>query len=138
MEVQKYILIDDNEAFRCALRSILTSQFNAEIIGEASNAEEAAKISTWYKADIILMDVMMPGKNGIRLTKELLWQYNKLKIIAITMHVDKVYLTALVEAGFKGCIFKHDLVAQLREAINTVSDGKLFFPEQILFDYNNK
>jgi DNA-binding NarL/FixJ family response regulator len=139
MERLKYILIDDNESFRGALKTILVSQFNAEIIGEARNAEEAKKLVNLVSADIILMDVMMPGENGIQLTKELLWTVSStLKIIAITMHVDKVYLTTLVEAGFRGCIFKNDLISELEDAIKTVRAGSLYFPQDILLSYNQK
>ena len=136
METIKFILIDDNEAYRCALQSMLNSKFNALIIAEASNADEAKQLENLHQADIILMDVMMPGQNGIELTKKLLWYYNKLKVIAITMDVEKVYLTTLIEAGFKGCIFKNDLANNIDEAVNIVMNGKLFFPRDIILDFN--
>lgn len=138
MKALKYILVDDNEQFRCALSTVLITKFNAEILDEAANADEALKIKTWHLADIIFIDVFIPGKDGIQLAKELLWHNNNLKIIAITMHIEKVYLLKLIEAGFRGCIFKHDLVAQLNEAIDNVIGGGLFFPKDILFDRSNQ
>lgn len=135
MKKLKFILIDDNEAYRNTLKRVLISKYNAEIVTEAASAEEF--FQTWNKshADIILMDVMMPGKSGIELTKELHRDYSMyFKIIAITMHADKVYLKTLVEAGFRGCIFKDDLIKQLDDAITTVCNGKLFFPENILIE----
>lgn len=139
MEPLKVILIDDNLNFRQALRILLIDQFNAEIIAEASNAEEALKIENMIVADIILMDVMMPGKNGVQLAKELLWDVSsKLKIIAITMNVDKVYMITLIEAGFKGCIFKNDLAKQLDKALSCVLNGEFYFPEDIQIGYINR
>lgn len=139
MKRLKFILIDDNENYRFALKTILINQYDAEIIAEASNAEEALKITNFFKADIILMDIMMPGKNGITLAKELLWAYNNnLKIIAITMHVDKVYLTTLIEVGFRGCIFKNDLVDQLNDCITAILAGSLFYPKSILLSYKSQ
>ena len=138
MKAQKFILIDDNEAFRGAFKTLLISHYNAEILDEASNESEVTNITTWTQTDIVFMDVMMPGKNGIQLTKELLWKYNKIKVIAVTMHFDKVYLTSLIEAGFKGCIFKDELVNQLGDAINVVSEGKLYFPNNILIYFNKQ
>ncbi len=136
----KYVLVDDNEAYRKALRDLLLTQFDADILAEAANAEDVLKIENISRADIILMDVMMPLKNGIELTKELLWfKDSKLKIIAITMHTDRVYLKELLETGFKGCIFKNDIAKQLEKAIEKVMNGKLFFPNDILLDdYNQK
>lgn len=140
MKGLKYILIDDNNAFREALKNLLISQYDAVILAEASNAEETLKITNIHQADLILMDIMMPGINGIELTKELLWNNcSNLKIIAITMHVERVYLTRLLESGFKGCIFKNDITKQLKYAIEKIMNGHLFFPDNIILDeYNHK
>lgn len=134
----KIILVDDNISFRKAIISLLVEQYNAQIIGEAGNADEFWAINNYYKADIILMDVMIPNVNGIELTKKILWQFRQIKIIAITMHVDKVYLISLIEAGFVGCIFKNDLVKSLKETIDYVIQGGRYFPGNILIDNGNK
>lgn len=134
----KIILVDDNDPFREALKKVLVNKFNAEIIGEASSGTEFNKLTNLHFADIILMDIMMPDIDGITLTKEALWANNYLKFIAITMHYDKVYLTSLLEAGFKGCVFKSNIFSEISEAIKTVMDGKLYFPNDILLDFNEK
>lgn len=131
METLKIALVDDNEPFRKALKNLLVKEFNADIIGEASSAEEFEKLAGFRNADIILMDVMMPEVDGITLAKKVLWKYPYLKIIAITMHTDKVYLTSLIEAGFKGCIFKTSIFDDLGHAIETVLHGQLYFPKNI-------
>lgn len=128
----KCILVDDNITFRSAFKNLLINAYNAQIIGEAGNYEELQNIKNIDRANIIFMDLTMPEKNGIEITKELIWEYSKLKIVAITMHTDKVYLNSLIEAGFKGCIFKADLFDFIHEAITRVMDGKYFFPDDIL------
>jgi len=134
MSELKIVLVDDNESFRTAMKSLLVEQYNASIIGEASNADEFWKIKNFNHADVILMDVMMPNVNGIELTRKILWQYRLMKIIAITMHVDKIYLTTLIEAGFVGCIFKDDLVKSLKATIDAVLKGGRSFPGNIQID----
>ena len=137
MKDLKFILVDDNQAFRKVLRDLLVTQYNAEIIAEASNAEEMNRVENIQTADVILMDVMMPGESGIELTKKLLWFVDRnLKIIAVTLHTDNVYLTSLIEAGFKGCIFKNELTSQLDYALNCVMSSRLYFPEDILLRRN--
>ncbi len=131
MKPLKVILVDDNVCFRRALRKLLVAEFNAEIIGEASNADEFNAINDLLLADLVLMDVMMPGIDGVTLAKETLWVHHQLRIIAITMHVDKVYLDSLIGAGFKGCIFKNNLYNELRGAIDAVISGKLYFHKEI-------
>ncbi len=128
----KIILVDDNHPFRNALKTVLENKFNAEIIGEASCGAEFRKLDNLHSADVILMDVMMPDVDGITLTMESLWFNPKLKFIAITMHYDNVYLTTLMEAGFKGCVFKSNIFSEIAEAITKVSAGRLFFPKNIM------
>ena len=131
------ILVDDNETFRKALKLLLNIEFNTPIIGEASNAKEFWEIPNFQNADLILMDVMIPGTDGITLTREVLWNYNSLKVLAMTMHFDKVYLTTLIEAGFVGCMFKNNLFNELKPALKAVTEGKLYFPNSISLSKND-
>ena len=133
----KIILVDDNESFRKALRTLLIEQYSVQIIGEAANAEDFWKIKNFHNVNVILMDLMIPKINGLELSRKILWQYRDIKIIAITMHVDKVYLISLIEAGFVGCIFKNDLVKSLILAIDIVIKGGRYFPGNILIEDNN-
>jgi DNA-binding NarL/FixJ family response regulator len=80
------------------------------------------------------MDIAMEQMDGIEATKLVLWREPQLKIIAVTMHSEKVYLLQLIEAGFKGCVFKPEIFNQLSYAIETVLEGKLFIPDNISID----
>ncbi len=132
MKPLKIILVDDNNAFRDALKSLLINQYSVEIIGEASSADEFWKIKQYYTVDIIFMDVMMPGTDGIALTKKILLHNRHLKILAITLHNEEVYLTSIIEAGFIGCIFKNNLYNEIGSALEAVSKGKRFYPENMI------
>ncbi len=134
----KIILVDDNDPFRTALKKILINKLQVQIIGEASCGAEFNQLSNLHLADVILMDIMMPDIDGITLTKKALWDNKYFKFISITMHYDKVYLTSLVEAGFRGCVFKSNIFSEIPDAIKTVMAGKLYFPENILLDFNEK
>lgn len=134
MKSLKIILVDDNQPFRDALKNILIQKYNSQIIAEASNGKEFKELTNLHHADIILIDVMMPDIDGITLTKKALWENKNLKFIAITMHYDKVYLTSLIEAGFKGCIFKNNIFLELQQAMETVMIGSMYFPNNIAID----
>lgn len=131
MKSLNIILVDDNNAFRKALKMLLEKHYHAKIIAEASSAKEFMKLEIENKIDLIFMDIMMPEIDGIALTKNILWKNNSLKIIAITMHTDRVYLQTLIEAGFVGCIFKNTLFTELPVALKTIVDGKRYFPKNI-------
>ncbi len=127
----KIILVDDNIHFRTALKRLLQNQFGCEIIAEASDGDEFLALPNLNQVDIVIMDLMMPNKDGFKATTEITWTYPLLKIIAVTMHCDKVYLKELIEKGFKGCIFKNHLYDKIYEAIETVMNNHVYFPTDI-------
>lgn len=127
----KIILVDDNFPFRTALRRLLKTQFGCDIIAEASNGEEFLALPNLGLAEIVIMDLMMPKIDGFKAIDQINWNYPFLKIIAVTMHYDKVYLKDLIERGFKGCIFKNNLYDKIYEAIDAVINDRLYFPEDI-------
>ncbi|MCK9208283.1 MAG: response regulator transcription factor [Salinivirgaceae bacterium] len=125
------ILVDDNVQFRANLKNYIEKELNCQVITEASDGVEFLKLQNKNEADIILMDIAMQEMDGFEATKRALWQNFHLKIIAITMHTEKMFLAQLLETGFKGCVFKSDVFKQLPIALKTVLEGKLFFPEGI-------
>lgn len=128
----KLILVDDNVAFRSALRKLLEIQYGCKIMAEASDGKEFLNLSGLVYADIVIMDLMMPNMDGLTAAKQINFTYPTLKIIAVTMHYDKTYLQDLIMRGFKGCIFKSNLYDHIYEAIDMVRNGKLFFPKELL------
>jgi len=127
----KFILVDDNKEFRQGLKALLETEFSAQVIAEASNGDEFLKLSNHHLADIIIMDLMMPEKDGIEATRPFIWNSPHAKVIAVTMHGDKAYLQQLIETGFKGCIFKNNIFTEISYAVNQVMNGKLYFPENM-------
>lgn len=124
-------MVDDNVQFRSNLRKYIESDLGCSVIAEASNGREFLELLNTEVPDIILMDIAMDEMDGIEATKRALWINHNLKIIAITMHTEKVYLLQLIEAGFKGCVFKPDIFNHLSNALKIVMDGELYIPEKI-------
>lgn len=131
------IIVDDNELFRNRLKYYIENELGYSIIGEASSGCEFLSLSNITKADIILMDIVMDKLGGLETAKQTLWHNSHLKIIAITMYSEKAYLDELIEAGFKGCVFKQNIYDQLPISLDVVKKGKLYFPDNILFDQKN-
>jgi DNA-binding NarL/FixJ family response regulator len=131
MKDLKFILVDDNHEFRQGLKALLETEFSAKVIAEASNGKEFLELSNHRLADIIIMDLMMPEKDGIAATKPFIWKSPYAKVIAVTMHNDNAYLQQLIEAGFKGCIFKNNIFTEIKIAVETVMSGQFYFSENI-------
>ena len=135
MKALNILLVDDNVSFRKAFKMLLEKQFHANIIGEASSAEDFLKLNLLSTVDIIFMDIILPDGDGISLARECLRFNNQIKIIALTMYPEIVYQETLIESGFVGCIFKNELFKELSIALEIVLNNNNYFPKSI---YINK
>lgn len=127
----KFIIVDDSNVFRVNLQEYLENTFSHEVIASVSCAEEFLKLKNIQEADIILMDIEMKEIGGIEAAKQILVEMPFLKIIAVTMYHDSVFLLQLIETGFKGCIFKDDIFETSKKAFIEVALGKTYFNPKI-------
>ena len=127
----KLYLVDDNKPFRETLKSYLQEFLSYEIVGEASDGLEFLDN---YKdeADIILMDINMPGMDGLKATKIGTWNQRSLKIIAVSQYTSIADLQQLIGVGFKGFVSKTKVFDDMEEAIETVYTGGLYFPNELI------
>ena len=122
----KIFLVDDNETFRKAVSQFLEIELGCEVVGEAENGTQFLQNYKTFLADIVLMDIQMPEIDGISATKKWCQRNPETKVIAVTMFTEKAYLLPLIEAGFKGCIFKSDFFNEIINAIDYVMNGRMF------------
>lgn len=130
-ELKNIIMVDDNLQFRTNLKIYIESSLGCNVLAETSNGCDFLNLPNLVNADVILMDITMDEMDGFETTKRALWKYPYLKIIAVTMHTEKIYLIKLIETGFKGCVFKPDIFKQLAVAMKTVNEGKMYIPDNI-------
>lgn len=130
----KLIIVDDNSEFRDNLRFFLEHKLNHIVIAEAASGEEFLGFNETIirEADIILMDIMMKKLSGVETTKRITWVHFNLKIIAVTMHIEKVFLDQIIEAGFKGFVLKTNIFNTLEKTLNDVLYGKLHIDEMLI------
>ncbi len=127
----KIILADDHKIVREGLKNLLSSEWDIEIIGEAENGREALSLVNEKKPDIIIMDIGMPELNGIEAAKRITAESPKTKIIALSMHSDKLFVTGMLRAGASGYLLKDCAVDELVDAIRTVMDKKVYLSADI-------
>ena len=120
----KLLLVDDSEMVRVGLKSLLTIYPNFEIVGEASNGEEAIPLAIREKPHVILMDVRMPLKDGITACKEILKNQPTIRIIMLTSHDDDEAIYESIKAGASGYVLKEICSQDLTSAIESVVNGK--------------
>ncbi|MFP4488880.1 MAG: response regulator [Bacteroidales bacterium] len=114
------ILADDHKIVREGLRSVIESSPAYTVVAEAENGRQAVKLSAEMKPDIVLMDVAMPDLNGVEATKQILNINPEIRIIALSMHSDKQFVSGMLTAGAYAYLLKDCDSAELMKAIETV------------------
>jgi two-component system response regulator NreC len=105
---------------------ILGAQADMEIIGEAANGREAVELAETLKPDIVVMDVAMPELNGIEATRRLFTNNPHIRVIALSMHKDSVYVREILRAGARGYLLKDSGADDLVKAVRAVAGGESY------------
>ena len=132
MKRPNIILVDDHLILRQGIKSLITAENIAKVIGEASNGIELLELLKKHKPDIVIMDIDMPHMNGMEATQKALEMIPELKIIAFTMFGDEEYYYKMIDLGVKGFILKSSGIAELENAINGVMLGESYFSPEVL------
>ena len=126
MDKVKILIVDDHAVLRDGLRAMLGVYDEIEIVGEASEGKEAIKKVLESAPDVILMDLVMPGMDGLEATRRILKKMPKAKVLFLTQYETKEYLLSAIKAGAAGYIPKRALSSELLTAIHTVHKGDSF------------
>ena len=102
----KIILADDHQLVREGLRTLLEKELGMEVIGEAGDGEDVIKLARELLPDIVIMDVAMPGLDGIDATRQITGELPSIKVIALSMYPNKLFVMDMFEAGASGYVLK--------------------------------
>lgn len=122
----RLLLVDDHQIVRAGLRMLFQAEPDMEIVGEASSGDEALAFVPTLQPDVVIMDVAMPGMNGIEATRRIREISPHTAVLALTMHEDEQYFFAMLDAGAAGYIPKRAAPDDLVSAIRVVSQGNVF------------
>lgn len=120
------LLADDHAVLRTGLRMLINAQPDMEVVAEASNGEDAARLAREVRPDIVLMDITMPGGGGIEATVRIRRESPAVRVLALTMHDDAAYLRSILAAGAAGYVVKRAADAELLSAIRTTYRGETY------------
>lgn len=127
MEPIRILIADDHRHFRDGLRALLLSAHDVEVVGEAGTGDEAIPLAAELQPDVILMDLQMPGINGIEATRRILYTSPHISILVVTMFEDDDSVFAALQAGARGYLLKGALKAEILRAIRAVASGEAIF-----------
>lgn len=126
----KIALADDHKIVRDGIRTMLESQPNIEVVAEVSNGNEILKKLENTQVDLVIMDISMPEKDGIKATKNLKEKHPNVKVLALTMSNDDLHIRQMIQAGASGYIMKSAGRKDLKDAIETIMNGKHYFSDE--------
>lgn len=122
----RIVVADDHGILRAGLIAMLNAEPDIEVVGEAASAEEALQKTGTLNPDIVLMDISMPGINGIEATRQIHKQFPQTSVLVLTVHEDKAVLQDALKAGALGYIVKRSAKPELLDAIRAVGKGELY------------
>ncbi|AFZ68703.1 response regulator [Deinococcus peraridilitoris] len=118
------LLVDDHPVVRKGTRDLLEGERDLHVVGEAESGEEAITQARALRPDVILMDVSMPGMNGIEATRHIKAEMPTIGVLVLTSYDDDAYVFALLEAGAAGYILKNATEDELLGAVRAVAAGE--------------
>ena len=113
----RIMIVDDNATFREQLKEFLASEPDIEVVGEAADGQEAIRKARELQPDVVLMDVRMPGINGIHATRQLKEEMPEVKVIILSLYDIDEYRKAALDSGASGYVVKKSIVQELLPAI---------------------
>jgi len=123
----KLLLVDDHPIVLDGIKAHLSAQAEFRVVGDAANGQEAIRKARQLEPDVILMDISMPQMNGIEALTILRRQVPKTKVLVLTMHNNREYISQIIRSGARGYVLKDTSPAELVRAIKLVNDGEVFF-----------
>src|ERR1035438_125477 len=125
------LLVDDHAVVRQGLRALIGAEGDMVVVGEAENGRQAVAQTKKLLPDVVVMDVAMPGMNGLEATRQIVRNVASAKVLVLTSYGDEDYVAQLLEAGAIGYLVKQTAAADLLRAIREVRGGNKFFSPAI-------
>lgn len=127
----RVILADDHKLFREGLRSLIGEQPNMKVVAEAGDGQTAVQLAQTTSPDVVVMDVSMPGMNGMEAARQIMCSAPGVKVLALSMHADTLFVEEMLHAGASGYLLKDCAFEELIHAIYVVAGQGTYVSPQI-------
>jgi len=135
----RVLLADDHTLVRAGIRGLLTELPGVEVVGEAGDGQEALRLIEEVRPDVVLLDVGMPGLNGLEVAGRIATLDPAIRVVILSMHLSEEYVLRALRAGCAGYLLKASAVSELEVAIRRVADGETYLTpavsRRVLSDY---
>ena len=128
----RIVIADDHAIVRAGLRSLLEQEADMVVVAEAGSGEAALQLARKLRPDVVLMDITMPDMNGIDATRQICAELSDVKILALSMEVDRRFVVEALKAGANGYLLKDCAFGELAKAIRAVANGQTYLVPRII------
>ena len=128
----RVLIADDHGVLRAGLIALLGEETDMRVVGEASDGYEALRLATELQPDVVLLDISMPGPDGLQVAEQLGEAVSKARVLILTVHEDEALLRAAIEAGVAGYVPKRAVRHELTYAIRTVCRGDIYIHASLM------
>jgi two-component system response regulator NreC len=127
----RLLLVDDHDVVRSGIRALLNAEEDMEVVGEAADGEQAVRAVQELQPDVALMDITMPGVNGMEATRQVLECCEATAVLALTIHEGREYFFEMLNAGASGYVPKSAAPEELLTAIRAVARGEVYLHSSV-------
>ncbi len=120
------LIVDDHGVLRAGLRALLNAEEDFQVVGEAASGQEAVRLATRLRPDVVLMDISLPDMDGLEVTRLLVQQLLGVCVLLLTVHEDEALVREALQAGAAGYVVKRAVESELIDAIRAVAAGHLY------------
>jgi DNA-binding NarL/FixJ family response regulator len=132
------ILADDHTLVRAGIRALLEKLPGVKVVGEAGDGREVLNLVKVHPPDVVLMDIAMPGLNGLEAAERMARDYPAVRIIMLSMHNNEEYVLRALKAGASGYLLKKAATAELETALQRVVHGEIYLSREISTQLHRK
>jgi DNA-binding NarL/FixJ family response regulator len=126
----RILLADDHDMVRAGIRSVLAAHDGLHVVAEAEDGHAAVRAAAEHRPDIAILDVTMPGLNGIEATRQILATGTGTRVIGLSMHTDRPFIDSMIKAGASAYLLKNTAARELNDAIAAVMRGESYLSRQ--------
>ena len=127
----RLVLADDHTLVRAGIRALLEKLPGVEVVGEAGDGREVLKLVKLHRPDVVLMDIAMPGLNGLEAAVRMAREFPEVRVIILSMHHNEEYVWRALKAGAAGYLLKKAATAELATALQHVANGEIYLSQEI-------
>ncbi len=127
----RVLLADDHKLVRAGIRALLEKLPDVEVVGEADDGREVLKLVALHWADVVLMDVSMPGLNGLEAAARMAREFPDVRVVILSMHHNEEYVWKALKAGAAGYLLKKSATNELAAALHRVALGEIYLSREI-------